>query len=192
MTSRVVDVRDNFLPPDLFRRAKREVEDARWTANWKSRVGVETSHSNAAFSENVDRHNRRHQDDTLQAHPAVSDVWALIREHVLPGARLVRAYANKYVYGQDGAPHRDSPEPRDRTALLYLVDRWHIDWAGETVFFEGDEAVDIVTPRPNRLIVFPANIMHAGRGVYPTTPIPRVVLVFKATFAPDGEGLSNR
>jgi SM-20-related protein len=91
------------------------------------------------------------------------------------------------TYGQDGFPHRDSLDEHDVTAMFYINEVWKPEWAGETCFFDESGDTDrAVLPRPNRLVIFPARVLHVARGVYPVTPDPRVVLVFKATFLPEG------
>jgi SM-20-related protein len=106
--------------------------------------------------------------------------WHRLQSELGGNPVLIRAYANGYTYGTDGYYHQDSDRPTDRTALLFLVDGWQADWGGETSFL--DEAGEIsrsVLPRANRLVVFPGDLTHAGRGVSRKCTALRRVLVFK-------------
>jgi len=98
------------------------------------------------------------------------------------GARwaLIRAYVNVHTYGIDGYFHQDSEDVSHVTAILYLCDAWHRDWAGETVISSWEEGIDrAVLPRPNRLFVIPSALMHAARAVSRKCNVARPTLVLK-------------
>ena len=63
--------------------------------------------------------------------------------------------------------HRDANGPdagKNVTALLYPNSEWDASCAGETVFFsEAEDARVAVLPRPGRLLLFVASILHVGR-----------------------------
>ena len=93
-----------------------------------------------------------------------------IAEKMFPGEVLhdMRAYINSAVYGDSYFVHRDSPEDsKDVTVLYYANLIWQPDWGGETIFYNDDnDAVLAVSPRPGRLVVSRAAILH--RATVPT------------------------
>jgi SM-20-related protein len=93
-----------------------------------------------------------------------------IAEKMFPGEVLhdLRAYVNSAVYGDSYFVHRDSPEDsKDVTVLYYANLIWQLDWGGETIFYNDDnDAVLAVSPRPGRLVVSRAAILH--RATVPT------------------------
>jgi SM-20-related protein len=93
-----------------------------------------------------------------------------VAERMFPGEVLrdMRAYVNNAVYGDSYFVHRDSPEDsKDVTVLYYANLIWQPDWGGETIFYNDDsDAVLAVSPRPGRLVVSRAAILH--RGTVPT------------------------
>jgi hypothetical protein len=93
-----------------------------------------------------------------------------VAEKMFPGEALhdLRAYVNNAVYGDSYFAHRDSPEDsKDVTVLYYANLIWQLDWGGETIFYNDDnDAVLAVSPRPGRLVVSRAAILH--RATVPT------------------------
>jgi SM-20-related protein len=70
------------------------------------------------------------------------------------------------------------PTSRELTALWFLMDRWDVEWGGETLFFTDDgDAEFVATPKPGRLVVFDGAIRHVGR------PPNRVCYAARYTFA---------
>jgi SM-20-related protein len=104
----------------------------------------------------------------------------LIKYPVAKNHTLIRVYANQYTYGTGGYPHKDSSIDTDLTFILYLNKDWKKEYAGATVFFKDDEAIDIVMPKYNRLIIFNGAVEHAGLEVSRLCPQARTVLVFKS------------
>jgi SM-20-related protein len=83
-----------------------------------------------------------------------------------------RIYTNAMAFGDCALMHRDAerrsgvPDPsvENVTALFYANPSWETGYAGETVFFsEAGDAVEVVLPRPGRLLLFAASIQHVGR-----------------------------
>lgn len=71
-------------------------------------------------------------------------------------------YSNLGYFGDSAYPHRDCPPwSKGVTALVYPNPKWDVQWGGETLFYndEGD-AVTGVTPRPGRVALFRAAMMH--------------------------------
>lgn len=91
---------------------------------------------------------------------------------------LERAYCNVVTFGDVLLPHRDSEQPRDVTALLFVSETWERAWGGETLFYnEAGDAVHAVSPRPGRLVLFRSAIEHRG------TPPSRLCFRARLTLA---------
>lgn len=94
---------------------------------------------------------------------------------------LNRAYCNLATFGDVLLSHRDCHPPlRVVTALWYVCPEWHVDWAGETIFFSDDgDAQVAITPRPGRLVLADGRIHHSGRPPSRVSPIPRLTFALK-------------
>lgn len=111
----------------------------------------------------------------------VEAAWGALKSACGAADVLIRCYLNGYTYGTDGYFHTDSARADERTAILYMNDKWDADWGGETVFLDArGEIVRAVLPKKNRAVIFPAQMRHAARGVSRKCPILRETLVFKA------------
>jgi len=64
-------------------------------------------------------------------------------------------------FGSNTFIHQDSENPEVMSALYFVNSNWHHDWGGELILFNSnkDEAF-CVSPRPGRLVLFPARIYH--------------------------------
>ncbi|HWE99894.1 MAG TPA: 2OG-Fe(II) oxygenase [Caulobacteraceae bacterium] len=115
--------------------------------------------------------------------PVVASLWTRLSAGVMAGHKLTRCYANGYPQGSEGGLHFDSNVATHFTAIYYPHLSWHPNFAGETVFFDGDgpEIVASVYPRPNRLVLFPGTVPHVARGVSRSCPELRITLMFKTT-----------
>lgn len=106
--------------------------------------------------------------------------WERIEPKVVGGrSQVIRSYANGYTYGTDGYTHVDSQRSDEHTIILYMVDQWHPDWAGETCFFKNGEIVAAVLPKPNRAVVAPSDMLHCARAVSRKCTTMRRTLMFK-------------
>ncbi|MDW3191860.1 MAG: 2OG-Fe(II) oxygenase [Cytophagales bacterium] len=77
--------------------------------------------------------------------------------------KLYRAYINMCHYGDMEYPHLDCDVKADDITVLYYANTdWHYTWGGETHFYEDNEAVTSITPRPGRFVLFDGNIEHVG------------------------------
>ncbi|MBV8594381.1 MAG: hypothetical protein JOZ27_08790 [Caulobacteraceae bacterium] len=123
--------------------------------------------------------------ELAEAAPLVSAVWLRLKGGALRGHALTRCYANGYPNGSEGGLHLDSSVATHFTAIYYPHLKWHPNFAGETVFFDraGEEIIAAVYPKPNRLVVFPGDIPHVGRGVSRSCPELRITLMFKTLTA---------
>lgn len=177
-------VADNALPPDVYDNLARLV--ASEPMEYGSRSNVKTDphgHWSRQFIA-AGRHNLADVSFLLEENPAFDALhatWKILRDAHLKDSILIRCYLNGYTYGTDGYFHTDSDRPDERTAILYMNDKWEPDWAGETTFLDwrGD-IVKAVLPKRNRAVIFPANMRHAGRGVSRKCAVLRQTLIYKA------------
>ena len=112
--------------------------------------------------------------------PFIRSMWSRLADGPFHGHTLIRCYANGHTFGVAGAPHVDRRQDGYWSLVFYAVPEWQPGWSGETVFFDrtGD-ILGVSQPRPNRLVVFPSNVLHAARGVERFCPALRVCFVFK-------------
>tara|TARA_B100001113_G_C20806941_1_gene490750 strand:+ start:77 stop:604 length:528 start_codon:yes stop_codon:yes gene_type:complete len=68
-----------------------------------------------------------------------------------------RIYANGQTACQHGTPHTDDG---DMTFLYYPNFEWDLTWDGNLFFCNEDEIIQTVNYKPNRAVLFPANIIH--------------------------------
>lgn len=123
----------------------------------------------------------------IRRHPEVEKIWNSIQE-TLGSRGLLRCYVNGYTFGTDGYAHVDDGWVNERygkdalseTVILYLNDKWDIDWAGETVIFDDDREIEgSVLPKYGRILVFDSKKLHAARPLSRICPVLRSILVFK-------------
>ena len=90
--------------------------------------------------------------------------------------KLERVYVNFNLYGEIHFPHFDDGR---LTALFYVNKEWESEWQGETFFYENEEPVQVVAPKPNRLLLFDASILHRGSPPSRECYEPRLNIAFK-------------
>ncbi|HUP56207.1 MAG TPA: 2OG-Fe(II) oxygenase [Bdellovibrionota bacterium] len=95
-----------------------------------------------------------------------------------PDTVLHRVYANMNHYGEIHFEHIDELE--GFSALYYANPEWDPSWQGETLFFaDNGEALTAVSPKPGRLLIFDASIIHRGSPPSRECFAPRITLAFK-------------
>lgn len=76
------------------------------------------------------------------------------------GKKIFRMYINLFTSNENPYFHLDGDEGQDAKTFLYYPNlSWDINDGGETQFLVNDEIVGIL-PKPNRLIMFNAEIWH--------------------------------
>lgn len=115
---------------------------------------------------------------------AVAACWRHLQSDGGPfsGHMLQACYANAHTYGCAGQFHRDGKGGLyESTGIIYVHEEWRPEWGGELVFLSNDhyEISESIVPRPNRLVLLPADRLHAVRGPSRTCPALRVSLVFR-------------
>lgn len=176
-----IAVYDDLITSDMLVDIRNYIESKGFQYGWKSNKKVNFSHWNLGFSDTGT--SSKNREDILYELPTVVRIlWEKIQPVVFKNyPTLIRAYCNAHTYGTEGYIHIDSKFSEDNTCVIYLNASWNPNWAGETVLFKGGEIIKAVIPKPNRVFVFPSNILHAARGVSRYCPVARTVLVFKAT-----------
>jgi Rps23 Pro-64 3,4-dihydroxylase Tpa1-like proline 4-hydroxylase len=105
----------------------------------------------------------------VQTHPLLSVVYSRIRSAAEeacsePRVTLKRVHCNTSLYGDIQFPHCDiTPGMSGMTWLYYSNPAWEPTWMGETIFYDSQgEPVYAVFPKPGRVVVFAADILHRG------------------------------
>ena len=190
ITYGAVQTFDDLLPAPMFEQLLSAAARIRWrfghtnsgntaTRYWHHEVGSGGKRNVEDVSANVRQHPLRifsHYQDWL-------------RNTLVPAdTKILRYYLNGHTYGTDGWPHTDTERSDELTAVLYLVPTWKPEWCGETVVFNNAGEIEAAAlPRPNRLVIFPSDRLHAPRPLSKAFNGLRVVLVVKMG-APDGGG----
>lgn len=175
---------DNYIPPELREIVLNNLGRLHWEFGWKSNPSTDIYsffHTHLGGSRLPDHSGAAQYGCELEVsarHQSIYSIWEKI-DLLCPKQKLVRCYANAHVYGCDGTVHTDSVKDNSYTWIYYPHKVWKPNWAGETVFFEGDEIIASIHPKPNRLIVFPGRMSHVARGVSRTCPVMRHSIMFK-------------
>jgi hypothetical protein len=109
----------------------------------------------------------------------ISKVTSVVEKRHAPGTcRLARIHCNLHLYGNMQHPHTDLSG--GVTALYFANPSWQRNWMGETIFYGDDEEpLYAIVPKPGRLVVFDADIVH--RAGVPSRECfePRISVAFK-------------
>lgn len=136
--------------------------------------------------------------------PDTEDMTQIVRKHpvagfaryvdwlksavVPPETQLLRYYLNAHTFGADGSPHTDSERNDELTLVHYVNSGWRPEYGGETAVFDAEGEIEkAVLPKPNRLLTFPSDRVHAPRPLSKLFFGLRVVLVTKLRAA-EGKG----
>ena len=187
-----VQVFDNCLPAPLYTELLQAAGRIGWRFGWNTpsnphsrywhhEVGFGKKSNTADVSERVRQHPL----------PVFAQYMDWLRSHLVsPQTQVLRFYLNAHTYGTDGWPHTDTERGEELTTVLYLTPPWQPAWCGETVVFNAQGDIETaVLPRPNRLLSFPSDRLHAPRPLSKAFEGLRVVLVVKLG-SPDGLGAS--
>lgn len=167
---------DGLLSVDQLNALDELIARRGYQYGWPSSRTDEIGHWNMVFS---GRSKKNRDSVELSIPPVVADIWNTIRREHLPQHTVIRAYSNAYTYGTEGYIHQDSSFETDKTVLFYLNHEWKRDWAGETLFFNGDEVTDAVLPLRGRVVIFPAMTDHVARSVSRICSKDRRIVTFK-------------
>lgn len=122
-------------------------------------------------------------------HPEVANLWEIIKGKIDGPRALSTCYVSGYTYGTDAYIHVDNTdyytkpgiENTCETAILYVNDRWDVDWAGETVVIDENKEIEAsILPKPGRVILFDGAKPHGARPLSRACPVLRTIMAFKA------------
>jgi hypothetical protein len=175
ISGRELFICDNMIEPTTVDRIGNVVKTLRYIRKEKSRPGVPGL---AAVSDIPPA--------KISTDPFFLNLRRIV-ERVFPGEKFSdqRAYVNSSVFGDSYYAHRDcSAHEKHVTALYYANLDWHVDWGGETIYYNDQEDAELaVLPRPGRLVVARGAILH--RGTVPSRICfeERFTLAYKLTSA---------
>lgn len=139
-----IKVLDDFLKSLRFSLADYDGEDSRHVLHWIHEFSLE----------DVTRHPLL---NFLHSRISSATEEACAKPHI----QLKRVHCNTSLYGDMQFPHRDITP--GMTWLYYSNPVWQPNWMGETIFYDSrSEPVYAVFPRPGRVVVFAADILHRG------------------------------
>lgn len=123
----------------------------------------------------------------VKRHPELEILWNNLSSNFSERA-LFNCYVNGYTFGTDGYAHYDNnwvnkkhgEQVLTETIIIYLNEKWHYDWCGETVIFDDNkEILASLLPKYGRVLIFDSKYLHAARPVSRICTVLRSVLVFK-------------
>lgn len=177
-----IHIFDNLLPADLYNSLLQVSRQLPWRFGWNTPSNPNHRYWHHEVGQGG-KTNTLDVSDTVSNYPV--KVFSLyqdwLRSSLVPAnSKILRFYLNAHTYGTDGWPHTDTDRGDELTAILYLTSGWKPQWCGETVIFneQGDIAASVL-PRPNRLLLFPSDKLHAPRPLSKAFEGLRVVLVVK-------------
>jgi hypothetical protein len=125
--------------------------------------------------------NLTHQALLEQGTP-LSQIARCFSEQYFDGLAFSRVWINVQGFGEDSAVHRDFErdyDGRSRAAVWYPVPEWQADWGGDFCTFNDSNEIDrAVVIKPNRLVIFDGNPLHAARPISKFCPHRRVAVAF--------------
>jgi Rps23 Pro-64 3,4-dihydroxylase Tpa1-like proline 4-hydroxylase len=106
------------------------------------------------------------------------------KHRIAKNLKPYRVYCNKIINIDTPQSHYDSKYDTDTTVLYYVNPEYNYNWGGETMFYDEDkELIKAVMPRPGRVAIFPANILHSARSFALYVTEPRYTIAFKYMFS---------
>jgi SM-20-related protein len=172
---------DDVVNEELRKSIVNQLNIMKWGFGWKASPDAPFSFFHNHFCGPLEEI-RTIEDNSKEleiSYPIIHQLWKVILT-LVPNQKLIKSYANAYPYGSDGTLHKDIPDSRSLTWIFYPNNVWHPNWAGETVFFNGEEDICFAAyPKPRRLISFPGYLPHIARGISRQCPYIRITVVFK-------------
>jgi SM-20-related protein len=168
-----IEVFDDAVPPRLVETLDEIVRMPIWKHGVKSSADDPFSFWFAPFADD--------EPALEKFSPELFALWLCAKRLLKGEHRIELAYANGQTYGQAGEIHTDTSEPGCKTVVFYCNSVWQPNWHGETLFYTPDrsDVIRAVLPKPGRIVVFDADIPHAGRDPSRLCPLMRVTITFK-------------
>ena len=99
-------------------------------------------------------------------HGIIFDIQELMRERLssyIDVPYFHRCLMNNFKFGDSPMYHKDASNPKAMTFMVYPNAKWDLNWGGYTAFAdEDDDVVDVVNPKPGRVVAFKSNLNHCG------------------------------
>jgi len=170
-----IDVYDNFLSNEEINRLDKILWNSSFTLNGYTSKMVDKMDREWSLSKTVEKDDRNYEfykkiEERIINLLSVENNYTCYRNHI---------NANKF--GDVLNLHTDHDIIKGLsplTALIYGNKEWKINWGGETIFSDGEEIIKSVIPKPGRLLVFDATILHTGRVPSPSFPHFRYTVVY--------------
>lgn len=105
-------------------------------------------------------------EEVLTSVKPLNALMRIVDDNVTKGQfDIARIYVNAYNYGDCPTVHTDHDSEGFFTLLYYANPVWHVDWSGETVFYNQarDDIIRAVHPTPGRMVFFDSRIPHTAR-----------------------------
>lgn len=189
MTLKVID---QAVAPDLLSAFMQWLDCTPMLPGWKGHKDAKSNfwHRNFVLDGDLFKHhydqkavnsNLTHQ-SLLNQNTPLSQIARNFSEQHFNGLAFSRVWINVQGFGEDSALHRDFERDYDgqsRAAVWYPVPEWSADWGGDFCTFTEDSEIDrAVAIKPNRLVIFDGNPLHAARPISKFCPHRRVAVAF--------------
>ncbi len=151
----ILEVYDDLVPPPLVRQVFQAIHQPAYKFGQKSNPGDAFGFWIAHITEN-----------TLLTVAPLNRLMTIVDDHITRGRfDIQRMYVNAYNFGDCPTAHTDHDSEGFYTVLYYANPEWHVDWAGETLFYdrERSDILRAVYPRPGRIVFFDSRIPHSAR-----------------------------
>lgn len=183
----MISIFDNVLTEQEHYNINQLVKNITWTQGWGSSTRrPEVSHWNFSFSSPEQMLPSMDSGDyakMFETYPELEPLWKATDKLLRTNHGkfdVLRFYSNCNPYGQNGYIHEDDG---DYTVIYYPALKWDAEWEGGTCLYsetKGEyDAIRYVSYKPNRLLVFPANIPHRAMPVDKLCLENRIVVVMK-------------
>ena len=158
----MIEIFDNFFPEHEIKTINEKLARPLW------------SFTGGGVSDINDFESRMWHMDDLENDEYFKTLFSKISHKLKIKGSLIRCYANGQTATQSGVPHKDDGD----ITILYFPTPW-VHYIGGHLYFGHNNLEKTVEYKQNRLVKFPANIMHyAGAPDKAYTGL-RVSLAFK-------------
>jgi SM-20-related protein len=104
--------------------------------------------------------------ETLTSVKPLNRLTEIVDDNITKGHfDVARMYVNAYNFGDCPTVHSDHDSEGFFTMLYYANPEWHVNWAGETLFYNHtrDDVIRAIYPTPGRIVFFDSRIPHSAR-----------------------------
>lgn len=179
----LLEVYDDLVPTDLVKQVFESIHQPAYKFGQKSNPGDAFGFWIAHITK-----------ETLSSVKPLYRLMEIIDDNVTKGQfDIQRMYVNAYNFGDCPTVHSDHDAEGFYTALYYANPSWHVDWAGETLFYNTtrDDIIRAVYPAPGRIVFFDSRIPHSARSPSRVCDFIRYTIAVKLAKKP-GAVLADR